>query len=453
MKTFLNNQFILFNMLFKKITIALVSAILLLLQLNTAAAQTKELEVDGLKVIYKPVTKGIISVRLYVKGGAANYPEAQQGIEPLTFSIAVTGGTTSLDKVAFNSAAEKLGVRLGSNSTLDYGNISMTCLKDSFAASWKLFADAIMNPAFTDNEFKIQQQQFVSYAKQTESDPDSYLSDFSMQNAYSGKNYAKNPWGTVTTLSQLNNKQVKDYYKQSVCKSRCFVVVVGNIPEQDLIKQIKSTLGKMAVGTPANKTPQEKFTKGFVKMKSRSISTNYILGMMNAPLWNSPEGVPMLLAYSILSDKFFVELRTKRSLSYAPYAYYNSSAVSSPYSALYISTTQPAQSVEVMINLMDSLKMSGFSDEELADKKQQFLTYHYMGLESASDQSANLGKSELSGSWRLPDSFSETVNKITVTELNNTFNNYTGPIIWTYLGNKDLVREKDFRQLKPAGNK
>lgn len=437
-------------MLFKKITIVFVWAVMILLQLKTAASQTKEIDINGLKVIYKPVTKGIVSVRLYIKGGTANYLEEQQGIEPLALSLAVTGGTASLDKVAFNSAAEKLGVRLGSNSTLDYGNISMTCLKDSFNASWKLFADAIMNPAFTDNEFKIQQQQFISYAKQTESDPDSYLSDFAMQNAYSKKNYAKNPWGTVTSLSQLTNKQIKDYYKQTVCKSRCFIVVVGNISEQDIIQHVKSTFGKMPAGTAAGKTPQEHFTKGMVKMKNRSMSTNYILGMMNAPLWNSPEGIPMLLAYSILSDRFFVELRTKRSLSYAPYAYYNTSAVNSPYGALYISTTQPAQAVGVMINLIDSLQQTGFSDDELTDKKQQFLTYHYMGLESVSEQSANLGLSEMSGSWKLPESFSEQVNKATVTDLNNTFKKYSGPIIWTYLGDKNLVKEKDFRQLMPV---
>ena len=53
-------------------------------------------------------------------------------------------------------------------------------------------------------------------------------------------------------------------------------------------------------------------------VENRDIPTNYIRGIMSAPSMNEKEGVPMMLAMAIMRDRFFVELRTKRSLTYAP---------------------------------------------------------------------------------------------------------------------------------------
>jgi len=117
------------------------------------AQATKEVNVDGLKVILRHTPKEVISVRLYVKGGTANYTKDKEGVESLAFSIAMNGGTKKLDKVAFNDAAEKIGTSFEASSGLDYGNLSMTCIKPNWNESWNLFADAVMNPAFDSKEF------------------------------------------------------------------------------------------------------------------------------------------------------------------------------------------------------------------------------------------------------------------------------------------------------------
>jgi predicted Zn-dependent peptidase len=170
------------------------------------------------------------------------------------------------------------------------------------------------------------------------------------------------------------------------------------------------------------------------------------MGIMSAPSMNSSEGIPMLIGMNILYDRFFVELRTKRSLSYAPSASYNRAAISSPYNQLYITTQKPKESMQVMIQILDSIKLNGFSEKELRDAKQGFLTSTYMKMETSAAQSFALGRAEVVGSYTLDDKFSDQVDAVNLSQINKVFNDYTKSIKWSYLGKKDAVTKEDFKQ-------
>jgi predicted Zn-dependent peptidase len=183
-------------------------------------------------------------------------------------------------------------------------------------------------------------------------------------------------------------------------------------------------------------------------VEDRDIATNYIRGLMSAPRMDHPDGVPMMVAMSILGDRYFEELRTKRSLSYAPAAFYSRGVLNNPYNAIYISTLDPKQSMEVMVAEINKIKEVGFADKELADKKQGYLTQHYMGLETTSAQSNSLGLAEMAGGWELAEEFTDKVNKLTTADINRVFDAYTKAIKWTYLGKQDMVDADDFKTPK-----
>ena len=84
---------------------------------------------DGIQVILKSTPKDVISVRLFVEGGTANYPDELQGIENLTLNLMIDGGTPNMDKTTFKTSAEKLGLNSSAGTNLDYGSVNMTCIK------------------------------------------------------------------------------------------------------------------------------------------------------------------------------------------------------------------------------------------------------------------------------------------------------------------------------------
>jgi predicted Zn-dependent peptidase len=303
-----------------------------------------------------------------------------------------------------------------------------------------------MTPSFDEKEFLLVKEQMITGAKQTEGDPDSYLEQLAMEGTFQGRNYAKQTGGTVASLEKLNLDETKKYYFNVLGKKRCFLVVVGNITQEDLTAKVKASLAKLPAGIAAPTESKMLITEASENIVDRDIATNYLTGIMSAPSMNSSEGIPMLIGMNILYDRFFVELRTKRSLSYAPAASYNRAAISSPYNQLYITTQKPKESMQVMIQILDSIKLNGFSEKELRDAKQGFLTSTYMKMETSAAQSFALGRAEVVGSYTLDDKFSDQVDAANLTQVNKVFNDYTKSIKWSYLGKKDAVTKEDFKQ-------
>ncbi len=437
--------------------ISQIALALLVIFSGSSLAQQKTIsfDVEGLKVILRQTPKEVISARLFVKGGTANYAKEKEGIEALAFDVAMSGGTTKLDKVAFNTLAEKIGTTFGSSTSLDFGELNMTCIKPFWDQSWKLFSQAITIPAFDQKEFDLAKDKMVSAAKQNESDPDGYLEQIAMENTFAGRNYAKIPNGTAANLEKLTLEETKKYFSSIIGKKRCYLVVVGNVSQDDLTAKVKESLASLPAGTLPSTEQKLLISKPSETIIDRDIATNYLMGVMSAPLFSSDDGIPMLIAMNILHDRFFVELRTKRSLSYAPAAYYDRQAINSPYNAIYISTQKPKESMQAMIEIIDSLKQKGFKEKELVDKKQKFLTTTYMKLETSASQSFALGRSELTGGYMFDEKFPEKVNSTTLPQINRVFKDYSQAIKWTYLGKKDVVKKEDFKQAKrtdfPAG--
>lgn len=411
----------------------------------------KEFDVDGLKVIYKNTGKDVISARLFITGGTANYTIDKEGIEALAYAIAIKGGSVSAPKSEFLRLAENLGTVFDSDASLDYGEMNMLCLKDAWNDSWKLFADAIMHPAFTESEFNTKKEQYISYAKQNEADPDEKLYDLTLSTSFKGKNYEKNPYGSPEALSGITLNEIKDFYSTNVCKKRAFLVIAGNVDENDVIEKVRSTLANLPEGTAPVLETAAKIEEPAQDIIDRNISTNYICGIMSGIPWDSPDAIAMMVAMDIMYDKYFVELRTKRGLSYAPAAYMNGNAITNPYSAFYITTDHPKDALNIMVDIINDVRKNGFTEEELKDTKDSYLTTYFMRLENASSQALNLGRWNLRGNLKAFENFEQLVNSVSVQDINRVFTGNTGNIKWTYLGDPTKVSPEDFKQIEKIG--
>ncbi len=413
-----------------------------------------ELTVDGIKVLFKPSTKEIISARLFIRGGTANYTKEKEGIESLALSVATEGGTTRHDMTAFATAKEKIGTEIGYSSDYDYSQVSVSCVSQYWNASWDLFTEAINQPLFDAKGFELIKGRVVANAKEREADPDSYVETKSMELSYAGGNYAKIPGGTVKSLEALTLDELKAHYRKVVNKNNVFLVVVGNLTEADLRAKVSAAFGTLAAGTTAPAEKKTEIQPG-VNVENRDIATNYILGTMSLPAIDQPDAIPMRVAMAIMGDKFFVELRTKRSLTYAPQAYYNTSPSKNPHAVFYASSIKPKEALQVMIDQVNDVKNNGFKEKELKDKKEEFLTGYYSRLETNGAQSMGIGTNEIAGSWKNFESFMGKVEKVTVADMNRVFKKYSNSINWMYLGKESEVSKDDFKQpqILPGGAK
>lgn len=406
-----------------------------------AQTMATSFEVAGIKVILKPTHKQVINVGMYFRGGVTNYSAEQAGIEHLALAATTECGTKKYNKDIFKDREDAFGVEVTGSSGYDNGTISMNCISRFFDQGWNLFADAVANPVFEERELGMLKEKMISGLKQSESDPDDRIDQLTIKNAFTGTPYAIDPAGDEATLAKLSANDVKNYYfNQLLNKKRMFIVVVGKITKEEITKRIIASFASLPSKpfTAKNLTARNTAVAKTL-IEPRTLATNYITASFNAPLVSSNDYLPYRLAISALSNRLFREIRTKRNLSYAPYAHSVNRLM--PYAVMYVSTTDPKAAVEVMVNELSDLKENGFSEEELASGKSGFITNNYMKEESTGAISAALGSAEVLGDWKIADETAVRITKVTLDEMNSVLKKYIGTIRWSYLGDKKLADE------------
>jgi zinc protease len=416
--------------------------------LSTGIAQTlptnttTSFMVNGLKVIFKPTVKDVISVRMYFRGGVYNYPGSMAGIESLALKAATECGTKKYNADKFRDLADEFGVSIGGSSTYDFGNIGIDCVSKYFNQSWDLFAEAINNPVFDNAEVQLLKTKQITAINGQQSDPDQHLDNLQVQTAFEGTPYATDPDGTAQSLSALSSTDLKEYYYNLLNKNRMFIVVAGNISRQQIEEKIKATFASLPskpYTPPVRQAPVWKENKVYVE--SRALATNYISAAFNAPPVNSPEFLAYRMGISAFGGTLFNELRTKLNLSYDPGAYAVSQLMS--YGIIHVSTNSPKEAITATDRTLSRLKALGISDEGLKYLKGSFITSNYIKEQGSGAITANLGSAEINGGWEYADKLPQMINAITVDQINAAMLKYIGGLRWTYIGDPELAKKAE----------
>ena len=155
----------------------------------------------------------------------------------------------------------------------------------------------------------------------------------------------------------------------------------------------------------------------------------------------------LTLATSILSTRFFEEVRTKRNLSYAVFSGLSSRLAN--YGLLYATAVEPDSAVAVMLAEVRKLKEEPVSSTALEQALSVFVTRYYLGLETNASQAALLGRYELQGGgWEEADEFVDDVREVTPEDLQRVMRRYVSGLHFAVLGDPAKVDRALFTSLE-----
>lgn len=408
-------------------------------------AEISSFDASGIRVILKKVPKEVVAVRMYVRGGTSNYPRDKEGVEELAFELAMFGraGERSARQIA--ERANEYGIGFSSKSGYDYGYLGMTAVKKYWNESWDLWATAVGSPALSENDFENVRDKVYSRIRNTMGSQENYLDQLSMTVAFGGTDYEKIPEGSSETLFDITLEEVQEHYTKVLTKANCFIVVVGDIDEADLKSKVEEYFSGFPEGNRLENQDRGTVKNSGVTIQHRDLEVNHIQGRMPAPNRWSDEGIHNMLAMSIFSDRLTDELRNERELSYNPSAF-PGNELRYAANSIYFSTISPVNALEVVVAVLDRIRAEGFTEAELAQKKNPFLTFQYLAQETTDAQAHVLGDAEAAGDWQLALGFTEAVRQTTLEDINSVFSKYNDKISWAYLGNESQVLPSDFPQ-------
>ncbi|CAN5593442.1 pitrilysin family protein [soil metagenome] len=403
-----------------------------------------EFDVNGLKVLVKRRQHApTVAAGLFIRGGARNINDKNAGIENMMLEVA-TEGSKNFPREVLRKELSRTGSSVGSASSSDYSVISLASTRRNFDRSWDIFTDLILNPTFTDSDIGQVRERIITGLREQETDNDNYLQILQDRIIYSNHPYSNDVRGTIETVGKFTAKDLREYHQKVMQSSRLLLVVVGDVDPHALQKRITATLGKLPRGEYKEQPyPALDFSKATLDITSRTLPTNYIQGVFNAPSLNNPDYSAMRVAVAILQGLVYSEVRDKRQLSYLPNAELGSSSANT--ANIYVTAVDANQAVSVMLDQINNLKNKQINKEIISGVAEHFLTTYYLGQETNAAQAAELAKYELiGGGWRNAFDFLDKVRQVTPEQVQAVSKKYMKNIRFVVVGNPAAIDKRIF---------
>ncbi len=403
-----------------------------------------ELDVNGLKILVKRRTNApTVAAGLFIRGGARNITDKNAGIENLMLSVA-TEGSKKFSRETVRRELARTGSSIGASVSNDYSAVSIVSTRQNFDRSWEIFTDLALNPAFAAEDIERARAQISTGLREQETNSDNYLQILQDRVIYANHPYANDVNGTLENIARFSAKDLSDYHKRLMVTSRLLLVVVGDIDPKDVEKRVAAMFGKLPRGDYKEADyPALDFSKGTLDITSRTLPTNYVQGVFNAPSLNSKDYYAMRVAITVLQSRIYQEVRTNRQLSYAPNAELGS--YSSNIGNIYVTAVDANQAVKVMLDEVNNLKTKQINEETVDGISGHFLTLHFLGQETNVAQAGELARYELiGGGWRNAFGFLDKIREVTPEEVQAVSQKYMKNLRFVVIGDPKAINREIF---------
>lgn len=311
--------------------IQLLSFALLLSMTFTSNLFSKDKEMSNKKVIMKISEDPIVAYNIWFKVGSANDPKGKEGLANLTAQLMADAATT---KNTYSAILEQLypmatayGTKVDKEMTTFQGRVH----KDNITKYNELFLDAILNPAFNEDDFNRVKNNTLNFIKnELRYSSDEELGKFSLYNfVFDGTPYEHIMAGTVEGIESITLQDVKEFHKNYFNKNN-YVIGLGGGFSDNLVETVQSRLDKLAdikTNTKVDIKPKSIDGLEVLIVEKENNSTAISFGFPIDVLRGDDDFFALALFSSWFgehrnqSSHLFQVIRGERGLNYGDYAY------------------------------------------------------------------------------------------------------------------------------------
>lgn len=178
-----------------------------------------------------------LDVNGIIRTGSLYDPEGKAGLAAMTGAVMRTGGTRS---ISGDDLDERLAFLGGSISTFigrTSGNASLSVLMKDADEGLKLFADVLMNPAFSRDKIKLYRDQAIDTLKNRNNNPRTVLG-----REFAGLVYGDHPLvrkETKQSIEHITQKDLLDFHANYFAPNNVILSVAGDFDRGEMLKKIE----------------------------------------------------------------------------------------------------------------------------------------------------------------------------------------------------------------------
>ena len=333
------------------------------------------------------------AVGLYVDTGSRFEPAPAHGVAHMLEHM-VFKGTRRRSARQIAEEIEAVGGILNAYTSRDQTTFYARILAQDMALGIDLVSDLITEPALDEQEMNREREVILQELSQARDTPDDIIFDDLQEVAFADQPLGRSILGTEETIQSLQPADVRTWLDDHYRAGSMVLAAAGKVDHDAIVKLAEERLGRL----PAGRRPEglaARYTGGEVRGNKPIEQTHVTLGLRGVS-YADPDYYPELIFATALgggmSSRLFQAVREERGLAYSISSYASNYAETGLFT-IYLATGPETAGEAVDLTIETLLhSLDGMSEEELHRARAQLKASVFMGLESCSGLSEQIGR-------------------------------------------------------------
>jgi predicted Zn-dependent peptidase len=359
------------------------------------------------------------SLGVWVGAGSRDERPDEHGISHLLEHMAFKG-TSRRSARQIAEEIEAVGGDLNAGTSIETTAYYARVLRADVALALDVLSDILTDPSFDPEELRREQNVIVQEIGAAEDTPDDLIWDRLQETAFLGQPMGRSILGTPATVRSFDRARLAAYLSRNYRAPDMVIAAAGAVDHQAMVEEVERKFARF-IG-PSAPPPEPAHFVGGSRIEARNLEQVHIALALPGLPHRDPDLYSLQVFANILgggmSSRLFQEVRERRGLCYAIYAFHSPYFDSGMF-GLYAGT-DAADLEELMRVVVDEIASAAESinETEVRRAKAQMKAGLLMALESSGARAEQLARQILN--WGRPIELHELVEKIDAVSIEST---------------------------------
>lgn len=389
---------------------------------------------NGLVLITKQdPSSTTVAMEVFIRGGLLLEARGQNGISNLMMRL-LPKGTSRKGAEEIARIIGRMGVRLDTSSSEDYGQLSIMATPSNALRASMLALELLTRPSFPEEEVQKARDDVLAQIRSIEDRSYDLTNKEFMKEIFARSPYRMPILGEKETVSRLSRADLVRFHGKAVVPANLVVAVAGDFTGKDL-EALTRTL-KSLPRQPAprlrivKEPPQDHKKESHIPMEKTQITMN--LGRMGVGVKDA-DYLPLKLAERILSNRLFFKFVYEEGIAYRMWTYMRPRLGSTPFTfEMGVSPRNLDKAKDGLLGEIQRFLSEPVSAEDLEVGKKNLVTQFALSQETDQGQARNMAFYELAGrGYDFPERLDAFLSRITPEEVGEVSRKYLDPNLLT----------------------
>ncbi|MFA6257055.1 MAG: pitrilysin family protein [Candidatus Paceibacterota bacterium] len=376
---------------------------------------------NGLRIVTVPMQDNpTVTVLVLVEAGSKYENKKNNGISHFLEHMCFKGTTKRPKAIDISRELDALGSQYNAFTAQEYTGYYAKSGAKHFRKIFDVVSDIYLNSTFPETEMEKEKGVIIEEINMYEDMPNRHVQDLAMKLLYGNQPAGWNIAGEKKNILKMKRNDFVDYKHLHYMPNSTVLVVAGNVPEAEVVKEAKRVFG-----AAPRRLKQGKIKTGdkqgrpatLVKFK-KTDQTHFVLAMRSHDFFSKKSAALEVLGAILgggMSSRLFQKLREEMGVGYYVRAYNDAYT---DHGFFQISAGVDNKRIEEVIRAVISecakLKTEKVSTEELNKVKEYLIGNMKLSLES-SDDIANFygGEELLKRAIKTPEQKAQEIRAVT----------------------------------------